>query len=229
MIDFRLAQNQRLLSKSQEHYYQTIRQNIDEKSKKSKTIGVSSFNINNDKTTCAFQLALSYAKSGQLTLFIDTDEYSDMSSKLLDSEVKDYIGFSDFLFDHRDGSYLIKSTEISLLKYIPVGNIKGNGLNHKTISRFKHLIHEIEPKFDNIIINIPNFSHKELSYDYCQLIDRTLVIVDSDQCDIKEINKLKEELGQKLLGIVMINVDNATESKYAHPQLRGSLSRSARY
>lgn len=169
------------------------------------------------KTTTLCNLAYICAQGGYATLMIDADM---RRSKLhryyeLDNEV----GLSSYLLEDYLLEEVIFQTPIENLYVMPAGSTPFDPSGALNSRKFNELLQEVKQRFDIVLVDSPPILGVSDSALIVSEVDMTIMVVQPHKLPVKALFRQKqviESVGGNLAGVVMNNVDIASDHQYQY-------------
>ncbi|MCH8549990.1 MAG: polysaccharide biosynthesis tyrosine autokinase [Balneolaceae bacterium] len=178
-----------------------------------KTIGVTSAEKGDGKSTIVSNLGIAFAEAEFKTLIIDTDFRRPKIHEYFG--LKNELGLSDHLVNKTPVMKLFQSTENSLLKVISAGSQRERPENMANSKEFKSFLEKMKEVFDVIIIDTPPFGIISDSAALLKSVESTIVVAKHHKTNRDIFAKTIEELERihvNLNGIVLNGFDHKKET-----------------
>lgn len=180
--------------------------------KKYKSLALLSFNPSEGKTLISINLAISFAKCGVKTLFVDTDFRKPVTAKHLSSKMKK--GLSDYLTGVVDLDEIIMSSNIEALYYLPCGSKVMNPSALLSSETFQQFIKDVSNKYDLVIFDTPALSSVIDGYIVASKADSALLIVKDGEVRMPKLKWAKEQLEKAKANVLGVILNNVPASEY---------------
>ena len=176
-----------------------------------KVIEFTSCNPNEGKSTTGFNVALSFAESGEKVLFIDADMRKSTIKKTyqIDNDGKDIEGLSHYLSGQTYMNNVICKTNVENLDMVMVGQYSPNPTTLLDASRFDTLLETAKQEYDIVIIDSPPLGSVIDSAIIAPKCDGVVLVIEAGSTSAKsasEVVKQLEMTGCKILGCVLNKV-----------------------
>lgn len=180
--------------------------------KNAKTVLVTSCTPQEGKSWVSANIATSFAKTNKKVLLIDADMRKGRAHKIFN--VNNKKGLSNYLRvmtgnirkDIRLGKDYIQETKIPNLHILTNGTIPPNPSELLGSSNMKELIALLKIAYDIIIVDAPPCKLVTDSIVLSNIIDSTILVVNSEKTKIKELNEVKksiETVGGEIIGAIL--------------------------
>lgn len=184
-------------------------------SRKLKTIVVSSANPREGKTMTVIYLGTTMAQSSQRVLLVDTD----MRRPRLHAStgVSRQVGLSNLILGDRTYDEVIKSTEIPNLHVLPCGPTPPNPAELLMSKRFHDVLHELETRFDLVILDSPPMQPVTDACVLAKEVDGAILVVRAGKTQREEIRRSARQLrnvGGVIIGVVLNELDTRGRGGY---------------
>ncbi|MCD8356305.1 MAG: CpsD/CapB family tyrosine-protein kinase [Clostridia bacterium] len=180
------------------------------------SIGITSCNENEGKSTIAFQLAASLAQSRKKVLFLDTDMRKSVISRKTGHQGTLY-GLSHYLSGIKPLSEVLYRTDINNLVMVFAGIQPPNPTELLGSTIFSELLISIKEHFVFVIVDAPPVGRVIDYAVIAALMDGTLIVVDTQHNSYRQIRRVKtqiEKTGGKILGVVLNKVSSKDRGYY---------------
>lgn len=181
-----------------------------------KTVGLTSCNSNDGKTTIALELAASLAQNGKSVFFLDTDMRKSVLPYRIEHN-KAILGLSHFLTGNATLNEILYHTDEPNLHMIFAGIQPPNPAELLGSERFKTLVQQLKKHYDYIIVDTPPLGRVVDCAIEASLFDGVLIVVNAQDNSIKQIRRVKTQLEKtngKILGIVLNKVSMGEHGGY---------------
>ena len=199
--------------------YRILRTNIEFNKKGLEEISLAfvSGSAGEGKSTTLCNLAYVCAQGGYATLMIDADL---RRSKLhryyeLDNEV----GLTSYLLEDYPLEEVIFQTPIENLYVMPSGPTPFDPSGALNSRKFHELLQEVKQRFDIVLVDSPPILGVSDASVIVSEVDMTFMVIQPRRLPLKALLKQKqiiESVGGNLVGVVMNNVDIASDHQYQY-------------
>ncbi len=179
---------------------------------KKKVYQIQSTHAGEGKTTICCNLAKALGKSERKVLIIDCDFAHPTVHKFLN--MRKHLGISDYAKGSKTFEEIIKPTAISNVDLITCGDTITNHTFMFTSKKFEQLILEAREKYDFVLVDCAPVKAMSDYINISQLVDGTLLVVESDKVKAKDLKYAVgelEECGANVIGTVF----NCSRSAFA--------------
>lgn len=168
------------------------------------------------KTTCALNLALSFAKAhGNQVLFLDADSRHPASQVHLGLGKKPLPGFSDVLTMKRRAGDVIINTGLSGLIYFPSGDFSEQFIDRLRGEELAIIINSIRKRFKYIIIDTPPAFPMPEPGILAKYSDGVLIVLGAGKDGRDQLENTMESLkGAEILGVILNGVKSGPKKRY---------------
>lgn len=198
--------------------YRTLRTNIQFASAadhKTKTIVITSSNVNEGKSTVAANLAVVFAQAGQNTLLVDADMRKSTVHRSF--ALANNKGISSLLSSPLDTSECIQQTDIPNLSILTSGPKPPNPSELLGSKRMNQVINELEQQFDIILFDMPPITIVTDAQLMAARVDGSILIAREDVTQketLLQAEKMLKMVGANILGVVYNGAKNETNKDY---------------
>jgi polysaccharide biosynthesis transport protein len=207
--------------------FRTLRTALTLQSNSTETIGVSSAEPGDGKTTVTVNLAVAYAQAGKKTLVIDADlRKPGLTARLA---LKGHAGVADVLASEEDPARLLSKflcrTELAELDVLPAGRRLPNPAELLSGSRFVELLGWANDHYDQVIVDCPPVLAVSDAQIVGQLIDGAVLVVRPEKNHRRLVLKACESFfvtGCKVLGVVANGLSSNSGGGYGYGYGYGS-------
>lgn len=198
--------------------FRTLRSNLQfsEFGKNLKVIVITSSNPNEGKSEVSINLAACLAQQGEKVIIIDADMRKPTQHKL--TELNNTEGLSTFL---------LKKTGVDSINHLTINDVNLDVLTSGPVppnpaemlasSVMKQSLKAFEDFYDYVIIDTPPLLAATDAQILASIADATLLVVDikhSKRRQVIEAKRRLDNVGAKLLGVVMNKVDSHKDTYY---------------
>jgi len=170
------------------------------------------------KTTTASTLATTMASSGSRTLLIDTDMRRPRVHKVFGMEAEQ--GLSTVIVGETDLDQAIQASAVPSLDVLPCGPVPPNPAELLGSPRFLEIVEALAQRYDRLVFDSPPVVAVTDSMVLAGQVDGVVLVLKSGRTTrelAKQAKKQLDDVGAKLLGCVMNDVDlDAREYGYYH-------------
>lgn len=197
--------------------FRTIRTNISFSvaGNKGKDIAITSANPSEGKSVFSVNLATTFAKQGEKTLFIDADLRRPTAHRTFN--VSNSEGLSNLLIGTCSLDDAIKHTEIDNLDVITCGPVPPNPAELLGDEAFKDLLNKLNEKYDRVFIDTPPVNAATDASLIATACFGVILIVPQGYADKNSVRNAIQQLNKvhaKILGFVMNRVSAKNTSSY---------------
>ncbi len=160
------------------------------------------------KSTTSANLAIVIAQSGSKTLLVDCDLRRPRQHAVFNTTREP--GLVDCLVGNATLSDGIRPTEVPNLDILPSGSIPPNPSELIGSSRMRDVLHDLESRYDTIIIDSPPISAVTDAVILATLADTTVLVVRAHKTKMEFLEKSRESLeriSMPLMGVVLNDFD----------------------
>ena len=198
--------------------FRTLRSNLQfsEFGKNLKVIVVTSSNPNEGKSEVSINLAASLAQQGKKVIIIDADMRRPTQHKL--TNLNNTEGLSTFLLKDSGVDSINHLTIDGVnLDVLPSGPIPPNPAEMLTSVSMEQTLKAFGDFYDYVIIDTPPLLAATDAQVLASIADATLLVVDikkSKRRQVTEARRRLDNVGAKLLGVVMNKIDSHSDTYY---------------
>jgi capsular exopolysaccharide synthesis family protein len=167
------------------------------------------------KSTTIFNLATTFAQNGQRVLIVDSDLRRPSIHKLL--HVSNAIGLTNFLLKQNTLEEVIQTTPLSTLDFLPSGKMPSSSMGVLSSSQMKELIRELKRRYDWVFFDSPPIMGVSDASILASEVDMVLQVIQYrryPQPMTIRAKQMIEKVGGNLLGIVLNNINMASDENY---------------
>jgi capsular exopolysaccharide synthesis family protein len=160
-------------------------------------------------------LATIFAQNGQRVLIVDSDLRRPSIHKLL--HVSNAIGLTNFLLKQNTLEEVIQTTPLSTLDFLPSGKLPSSSMGVLSSSQMKELIRELKRRYDWIFFDSPPIMGVSDASILASEVDLVLQVIQYrryPQPMTIRAKQMIEKVGGNLLGIVLNNINMASDENY---------------
>lgn len=199
--------------------YRILRTNIQLKRDlyNAKTFAVVSANAGEGKTTTLSNLAYVYAKAGYSTLMIDGDMRRPRLARYANMDCN--TGLSNYLTGDLELKEVVYKTQVPNLYILPSGVQPIDPAGLLGSPRMNQLISETTKRFDIVFFDSPPVLGVSDASVLVSKVDVTLLVLQPRKMPLKALLRTKsiiENVGGRLMGLVMNNVDISADTQYQY-------------
>lgn len=200
---------------------------LEDGSKKSRVIGVTSAQPSEGKSTVSINLAYSLAELGKSVILID----GDMRRPTVHESVG--ITLSPGLSDVLNGSENLNNsivryqstTDKTYFDIIPSGAIPDNPSELLNSSRFKKFLEVVSGAFDIVLVDLPPVNAVVDAVNVSQYLDGMIVVIRENHCPSYVLNSCVEQLRYAKANILGFVMNGCVEGAGKHYQYKNSYYR----
>ena len=197
--------------------YRVLRTNIlfSQKDPKLNTVTIVSGGAGEGKSTTIFNLATIFAQNGQRVLIVDSDLRRPSIHKLL--HVSNAIGLTNFLLKQNTLEEVIQTTPLSTLDFLPSGKLPSSSMGVLSSAQMKELIRELKRRYDWVFFDSPPIMGVSDASILASEVDMVLQVIQYrryPQPMTIRAKQMIEKVGGNLLGIVLNNINMASDENY---------------
>jgi capsular exopolysaccharide synthesis family protein len=197
--------------------YRVLRTNIlfSQKDPKLNTITVVSGGAGEGKSTTIFNLATVFAQNGHRVLVVDSDLRRPSIHKLL--QVSNSIGLTNYLLKQNTLEEVIQTTPLPTLDFMPSGKLPSSSMGILSSAQMKELIRELKRRYDYVFFDSPPIMGVSDASILSSEVDSVLQVIQYrryPQPMTIRAKQMIEKVGGNLLGIVLNNINMASDENY---------------
>ncbi len=197
--------------------YRVLRTNIlfSQKDPKLNTVTIVSGGAGEGKSTTIFNLATIFAQNGQRVLIVDSDLRRPSIHKVL--RVTNSIGLTNFLLKQNTLEEVIQTTPLSTLDFLPSGKLPSSSMGVLSSPQMKELIRELKRRYDWVFFDSPPIMGVSDASILASEVDMVLQVIQYrryPQPMTIRAKQMIEKVGGNLLGIVLNNINMASDENY---------------
>ncbi|WP_415285143.1 GumC family protein [Candidatus Pelagibacter sp. Uisw_130] len=202
----------------------TLRTLLVAKYQKNKTILISSTYSGEGKTTISLNTALAFSKIGKV-LLVETDiRRPSVLSKTTQVEEAPKVGFSDLIQGGVNVSDCIMKLPGSEIEVMTSGARRSDLTDLTTTKKLKQFFDVLKQNYDYVIIDTPPIQPVSDTLFISQATDHNLIVVRANVTKlvgIKSVLKKLDNVGVKVDGLVLNDLDTSKASYYGYYQYGG--------
>jgi len=197
--------------------YRVLRTNImfSQKDPKLNTVTVVSGGAGEGKSTTIFNLATIFAQNGQRVLIVDSDLRRPSLHKIL--KVSNSIGLTNYLLKQNTLEEVIQTTPLSTLDFMPSGKLPSSSMGVLSSAQMQELIRELKRRYDWVFFDSPPIMGVSDASILSSEVDMVLQVIQYrryPQPMTIRAKQMIEKVGGNLLGIVLNNINMASDENY---------------
>lgn len=180
-----------------------------------RTLGLTSCNPEEGKTSIAIGLAITMAHSGWKVLLVDADMRKPTACKRLNEGSQ--LGLSDFLADGIDLDDALSQTNITNLTYCSCGNDHPNPIGLLCSDCFEELMAKVTNNYDIVLFDTPALTSVVDGAIIASKVDANLLVVKMGLTSLTSLKRVKEQLEKlnaNILGAVLNKVKKRDYKRY---------------
>ena len=197
--------------------YRVLRTNImfSLKDPKLNTITVVSGGAGEGKSTTIFNLATTFAQNGSRVLVVDSDLRRPSLHKIL--KVSNSIGLTNYLLKQNSLEEVIQTTPLATLDFLPSGKLPSSSMGVLSSAQMKELIRDLKRRYDYVFFDSPPIMGVSDASILSSEVDSVLQVIQYrryPQPMTIRAKQMIEKVGGNLLGIVLNNINMASDENY---------------
>ncbi|MBN2506977.1 MAG: polysaccharide biosynthesis tyrosine autokinase [Verrucomicrobia bacterium] len=197
--------------------YRVLRTNIlfSQKDPKLNTITIVSGGAGEGKSTTTFNLATIFAQNGQRVLVVDSDLRRPSLHKML--RVSNAIGLTNYLLKQNTLEEVIQTTRQPTLDFMPSGKLPSSSMGVLSSQQMKDLIRDLKRRYDYVFFDSPPIMGVSDASILASEVDMVLQVIQYrryPQPMTIRAKQMIEKVGGNLLGIVLNNINMASDENY---------------
>ena len=197
--------------------YRVLRTNIlfSQKDPKLNTITVVSGGAGEGKSTTIFNLATVFAQNGSRVLVVDSDLRRPSIHKVL--KVSNSVGLTNFLLKQNTLEEVIQTTPLATLDVMPSGKLPSSSMGVLSSAQMKELIRELKRRYDYVFFDSPPIMGVSDASILSSEVDAVMQVIQYrryPQPMTIRAKQMIEKVGGNLLGIVLNNINMASDENY---------------
>ncbi len=197
--------------------YRVLRTNIlfSQKDPKLNTVTIVSGGAGEGKSTTTFNLATVFAQNGQRVLVVDSDLRRPSLHKVL--HVSNAIGLTNYLLKQNTLEEVIQTTPLSTLDFMPSGKLPSSSMGVLSSQQMKDLIRDLKRRYDFVFFDSPPIMGVSDASILASEVDMVLQVIQYrryPQPMTIRAKQMIEKVGGNLLGIVLNNINMASDENY---------------
>ena len=181
-----------------------------------RTVGLTSCNESEGKSTVALNLAASLAQTGRHVLLLDTDLRKSVLIRGITHDSHIY-GLGHYLSGIKRAEEIIYGTDIDNFNIIFAGARVPNPAELLGSSRFNSFVQALRERYDYVIVDTPPIGRVVDCAVMSSVLDGILLIINAQNNSFKLVKSVKsrlEQAGGKLIGAVLNKVDFKERRSY---------------
>ena len=197
--------------------YRVLRTNIlfSLKDPKLNTITVVSAGAGEGKSTTIFNLATVFAQNGSRVLLVDSDLRRPSIHKIL--KVSNSIGLTNYLLKQNSLEDVIQTSPLATLDFLPSGKLPSSSMGVLSSAQMKELIRDLKRRYDYVFFDSPPIMGVSDASILASEVDAVLQVIQYrryPQPMTIRAKQMIEKVGGNLLGIVLNNINMASDENY---------------
>jgi capsular exopolysaccharide synthesis family protein len=197
--------------------YRVLRTNIlfSLKDPKLNTITVVSGGAGEGKSTTIFNLSTVFAQNGSRVLVVDSDLRRPSLHKIL--KVSNSIGLTNYLLKQSTLEEVIQTTPLATLDFLPSGKLPSSSMGVLSSAQMKELIRDLKRRYDYVFFDSPPIMGVSDASILSSEVDSVLQVIQYrryPQPMTIRAKQMIEKVGGNLLGIVLNNINMASDENY---------------
>lgn len=197
--------------------YRVLRTNIlfSQKDPKLNTITVVSGGAGEGKSTTIFNLATVFAQNGSRVLVVDSDLRRPSIHKIL--KISNSVGLTNFLLKQNTIEEVIQTTPLATLDFLPSGKLPSSSMGVLSSAQMKELIRDLKRRYDYVFFDSPPIMGVSDASILSSEVDCVLQVIQYrryPQPMTIRAKQMIEKVGGNLLGIVLNNINMASDENY---------------
>jgi capsular exopolysaccharide synthesis family protein len=197
--------------------YRVLRTNIlfSLKDPKLNTITVVSGGAGEGKSTTIFNLATVFAQNGSRVLIVDSDLRRPSLHKIL--KVSNSVGLTNYLLKQSTLEEVIQTSPLATLDFLPSGKLPSSSMGVLSSAQMKELIRDLKRRYDYVFFDSPPIMGVSDASILSSEVDAVLQVIQYrryPQPMTIRAKQMIEKVGGNLLGIVLNNINMASDENY---------------
>jgi capsular exopolysaccharide synthesis family protein len=197
--------------------YRVLHTNIlfSQKDQKLNTLTIVSAGAGEGKSTTVFNLAATFARSGQRVLLVDSDLRRPSLHKFM--KVSNSIGLTNYLLRQNTLEEVIQTTQLPTFDFLPSGKLPSSSMGLLSSSQMKDLIRELKRRYDWVFFDSPPVMGVSDASILASEVDMVLQVIQYrryPQPMTIRAKQMVEKVGGNHLGIVLNNISMSSDESY---------------
>jgi capsular exopolysaccharide synthesis family protein len=197
--------------------YRVLRTNIlfSLKDPKLNTITVVSGGAGEGKSTTIFNLATVFAQNGSRVVIVDSDLRRPSLHKIL--KVSNSVGLTNYLLKQNTLEEVIQTTPLATLDFLPSGKLPSSSMGVLSSAQMKELIRDLKRRYDYVFFDSPPIMGVSDASILSSEVDAVMQVIQYrryPQPMTIRAKQMIEKVGGNLLGIVLNNINMASDENY---------------
>jgi capsular exopolysaccharide synthesis family protein len=179
------------------------------------TITVVSAGAGEGKSTTIFNLATVFAQNGSRVLLVDSDLRRPSIHKIL--KVSNSIGLTNYLLKQNSLEDVIQTSPLATLDFLPSGKLPSSSMGVLSSAQMKELIRDLKRRYDYVFFDSPPIMGVSDASILASEVDAVLQVIQYrryPQPMTIRAKQMIEKVGGNLLGIVLNNINMASDENY---------------
>ena len=197
--------------------YRVLRTNIlfSLKDPKLNTITVVSAGAGEGKSTTIFNLATVFAQNGSRVIIVDSDLRRPSLHKIL--KVSNSVGLTNYLLKQSTLEEVIQTSPLATLDFLPSGKLPSSSMGVLSSAQMKELIRDLKRRYDYVFFDSPPIMGVSDASILASEVDAVMQVIQYrryPQPMTIRAKQMIEKVGGNLLGIVLNNINMASDENY---------------
>ena len=197
--------------------YRVLRTNIlfSLKDPKLNTITVVSGGAGEGKSTTIFNLATVFAQNGSRVIIVDSDLRRPSLHKIL--KVSNSVGLTNYLLKQSTLEEVIQTSPLATLDFLPSGKLPSSSMGVLSSAQMKELIRDLKRRYDYVFFDSPPIMGVSDASILASEVDAVMQVIQYrryPQPMTIRAKQMIEKVGGNLLGIVLNNINMASDENY---------------
>lgn len=197
--------------------YRVLRTNIlfSQKDPSMNSVTIVSAGAGEGKSTTSFNLATIFAQNGQRVVIVDSDLRRPSLHKIL--KVSNSIGLTNYLLKQNSLEEVIQTTPLSTLDFLPSGRLPSSSMGVLSSAQMRELIGELKRRYDWVFFDSPPIMGVSDASILASEVDMVMQVIQYrryPQPMTIRAKQMIEKVGGNLLGIVLNNINMASDENY---------------
>lgn len=180
-----------------------------------KSFAVTSFSVNEGKTTTVANLAVIFSQQGSRVLLIDGDLRKPVIHRIFGFE--NINGLTDILLKHDDYVKYIKRSQIDHLDVLVCGTLPPNPSELLLSRAMRNLIQQVRDYYDIVLIDAPPVGIVTDAAITSSMVDGVILVAAAGKVTVDELLRAKEILNKvnaNIIGVVLNKIAQKSTGYY---------------